>query len=424
MGAWDGLQSLPDAYGLRWIAYHLVEAGRKDDLTRLLLDFNYLQEKLAATDPNALIADYDYLLEDKDLQLVQSALRLSANVLARDPRQLAGQLTGRLLSNTSPNIQALLKQTAERKVWPWLRPLKPSLTAPGGPLIRMLEGHTSRVTALVVTPDDRYVVSSSADHTLRVWDLATGQTKTTLQGHTSRVSAVVATPDGRQVVSRSWDHTLRVWDLATGQTKTTLQGHTSRVWAVAVTPDGRHVVSGSWDHTLRVWDLATGETKTTLQGHTSWVTAVVVTPDGRHVVSGSADHTLRVWDLATGQTKTTLQGHTTTVVLTPDGRHVVSGSADHTLRVWDLESGKEIAAFTGESDFSSCAVASDGRTIIAGESSGRLHFLRLVQADETKPAAAEVQISQPLREQQSSDKPKEGGRWRFWKKLWGRTTPT
>ena len=68
VGAWDGLQSLPDAYGLRWIAYHLVEAGRKDDLTRLLLDFNYLQEKVAATDPNALIADYDYLLEDKDLQ--------------------------------------------------------------------------------------------------------------------------------------------------------------------------------------------------------------------------------------------------------------------------------------------------------------------------------------------------------------------
>jgi len=465
VGTWDGLQKLPDAYAWRWIAYHLVEAARKDDLSRLLLDFNYLQEKLAATDLNALIADYDYLLEDKDLQLVQSALRLSANVLARDPRQLAGQLTGRLLSNTSPGIQALLKQAAERKGWPWLRPLKRSLTAPDGPLIRMLEGHTSRVTAVVVTPDDRYVVSSSADHTLRVWDLATGQTKTTLQGHTSRVSAVVVTPDGRHVVSRSWDNTLRVWDLATGQTKTTLQGHTSRVWAVAVTPDGRHVVSGSADHTLRVWDLATGQTKTTLQGHTtsvwavavtpdgrhvvsgSWdntlrvwdlatgqtkttlqgyTNAVVVTPDGRHVVSGSADHTLRVWDLVTGETKTTLQGHTswvTAVIVTPDGRHVVSGSCDNTLRVWDLESGEVIVSFTGEDEISSCAVASDGRTIIAGESSGRLHFLRLVQADETKPAAAEIKISLPLREQQSTDRPKEDGRWRFWKKLWGRTTP-
>lgn len=62
------------------------------------------------------------------------------------------------------------------------------------------------------------------------------------------------TPDGRHVVSGSNDYTLRVWDLATGETKETLQGHTSSVIAVAVTPDGRHVVSGSYDYTLRVWD--------------------------------------------------------------------------------------------------------------------------------------------------------------------------
>src|SRR5271165_2613313 len=367
---WNALPKLPDAYAWRWVGYHMMKAGRNDDLRRLLLNFNWLQAKLTATDTNAPIADYDYLLEDKDLQLVQSALRLSAHVLARDPRQLAGQLTGRLLSNTSPGIQALLKQAAERKGWPWLRPLKGSLSPPDGPLIRMLEGHTSRVTAVVVTPDDRYAVSGSADHTLRVWDLATGETKTTLQGHTSRVSAVVVTPDGRHVVSRSWDNTLRVWDLATGETKTTLQGHTSRVWAVAVTPNGRQVVSGSADQTLRVWDLATGETKTTLQGHTSRVSAVVVTPDGRHVVSRSWDNTLRVWDLATGETKTTLQGHTSrvwAVAVTPNGRQVVSGSADQTLRVWDLATGETKTTLQGHtSSVRVLAVTRDGRHVVSG----------------------------------------------------------
>ena len=34
---------------------------------------------------------------------------------------------------------------------------------------------------------------------------------------------------------------------------------------------------------------------------------------------------------------------------------------------------------------SSCAFAPDGRTIVAGDESGRVHFLRLVEADETKP---------------------------------------
>ena len=76
------------------------------------------------------------------------------------------------------------------------------------------------------------------------------------------------TPDGRQVVSGSDDKTLRVWDLASGETVRTLSGHTGAVWAVAVTPDGRQAVSGSEDNTLRVWDLASGETVRTLSGHT------------------------------------------------------------------------------------------------------------------------------------------------------------
>jgi len=80
--AWDALAKLPDPYAWRWIAYHLVQAGRKDDLRQLLLNFDYLQAKLAATDANALIADYDYFANEEDFRLIQSAIRLSAYVLA------------------------------------------------------------------------------------------------------------------------------------------------------------------------------------------------------------------------------------------------------------------------------------------------------------------------------------------------------
>jgi hypothetical protein len=43
--------------------------------------------------------------DDADLRLVQSALRLSAHVLAQDKTQLAGQLLGRLLGQEAPDIQ-------------------------------------------------------------------------------------------------------------------------------------------------------------------------------------------------------------------------------------------------------------------------------------------------------------------------------
>jgi WD40 repeat protein len=65
---------------------------------------------------------------------------------------------------------------------------------------------------------------------------------------------------------------------------------------------------------------------------------------------------------------------------------------DRTLRLWDLESGKEIATFTGESGMNSCAIAPDGQTIIAGDALSRVHFVRLVEADETKSPIGDTKI--------------------------------
>jgi len=118
----------------------------------------------------------------------------------------------------------------------------------------------------------------------------------------------------------------------------------------------------------------------TLAGHDGSINAVALTSDGRRAVSASSDKTLKIWDLDGGQEIRTLRGHdegVNAVALTPDQRLAVSASDDRTLKVWDLESGLMIASFAGESFMFSCAVSPDGRTIVAGEASGRVHFLRL-----------------------------------------------
>jgi WD40 repeat protein len=101
----------------------------------------------------------------------------------------------------------------------------------------------------------------------------------------------------------------------------------------------------------------------------------------------------------------TLERHTNSVnavTVTPDGRRAVSASADLTLRLWDLKSGEGIATFAGESGMASYAIASDGQTIVAGESSGRVHFLRLVEADETKPALGDAKTRLLQQKEQAS----------------------
>ena len=60
------------------------------------------------------------------------------------------------------------------------------------------------------------VASASYDRTVRLWDSSTGVTLQTLEGHSSSVTAAVISPDGKLVASTSYERKVRLWDLSTG----------------------------------------------------------------------------------------------------------------------------------------------------------------------------------------------------------------
>jgi len=168
--------------------------------------------------------------------------------------------------------------------------------------------------------------------------------------HDDSVLSVSFSPDGKYVVSASLDHTARVWEAATGK-EIARMTHDDTVYSAAFSPDGRYVVSASLDHTARVWEAVTGK-EIARMTHDSKVYLVAFSPDGKYVVSGSSDKTARVWVAATGKeiARMTHDGLVYPVVFSPDGRYVVSGSYDHTARVWVAATGTEVARITHDSD--------------------------------------------------------------------------
>ena len=92
-----------------------------------------------------------------------------------------------------------------------------------------------------------------------MWDARTGAERLTLTGHTDHVRGCAVAPNGSYIVSASADRTLKVWDTATGTERLTLRGHTDHVRSCVVSPNGRFIISASWDSTLKVWDTTTGQ---------------------------------------------------------------------------------------------------------------------------------------------------------------------
>ena len=102
----------------------------------------------------------------------------------------------------------------------------------------------------------------------------------TMRGHAARVLSVAFHPTGLRLASSSADHTVRLWDMATGTPWKTLAGHREAVHSVAFSPDGLTLASGGADCVIRLWDTATGTLWKTLGGHEKVVHSVAFSPDG------------------------------------------------------------------------------------------------------------------------------------------------
>ncbi|GIJ81766.1 cross-pathway control WD-repeat protein cpc2 [Aspergillus pseudoviridinutans] len=217
-----------------------------------------------------------------------------------------------------------------------------------------LEGHNGWVTSLATSLENpNMLLSGSRDKTLIIWNLtrdeqAYGYPKRSLEGHSHIVSDCVISSDGAYALSASWDKSLRLWELATGETTRTFVGHTNDVLSVSFSADNRQIVSGSRDRTIKLWNTL-GDCKFTItdKGHADWVSCVRFSPNPQNpvIVSAGWDKLVKVWELASCRLQTDHIGHTgyiNTVTISPDGSLCASGGKDGTTMLWDLNESKHL----------------------------------------------------------------------------------
>ena len=257
------------------------------------------------------------------------------------------------------------------RVWslenrPLTSPADPPSSKPSSS--RRLVGHSGPVYALSFSPSiaitepatndnsltttseesqPRYLLSSSADSTIRLWSLDTWTNLVVYRSHQSPVWDVRFCPHGHYFVSCSADRTARLWSTPQIAPLRLFVGHDSDVETVAWHPNGAYVftASGNGDRTVRMWNIVSGTAVRLFTGHTGNVTALACSPKGDVVASADDRGEIILWELPTGRLSKRMRGHGRGGVWSLDwsveSTVLVSGGADGTVRVWDVQSNKD-----------------------------------------------------------------------------------
>jgi len=282
-----------------------------------------------------------------------------------------------------------------------------------GRCVRSFEGHTRNVNSVIFSPDGQYLLSGSADNTLKLWEIETGCCVRTFKGHTSGVNSVVFSPDGRYALSAShW--TLRLWDIATGRCLRTFA--TKKVNSVCLSPDGHYGVSGGEGLTL--WSVNGTKTPYVASMMLCQVQSAEVMLSARQIYEQELAQARLAWEqgdaLAATQhirkarsqsgysrdkeafnvwaklylclprqaflgawERATFTGHTSyvnSVVFSSDSQLALSGSSDNTLKLWDVATGRCLRTFEEyfQGKVSSVCLSLDGGYVLSGSYEGTL----------------------------------------------------
>ena len=132
-------------------------------------------------------------------------------------------------------------------------------------------------------------------------------------GHTSKVTAVIFSPDGKTLALAGSDKAIKLWAWRSGNLLCTLPNQIETVPTIALSSDGKILGSTSKDNSIKQLDISrlapdsdpSGNLScafplTTFSGHTDSVTAMTFRPDGQSFISTSRDNTLKIWDTSSG----------------------------------------------------------------------------------------------------------------------------
>ncbi len=257
----------------------------------------------------------------------------------------------------------------------------------------VLRGHTEEVMDVAYSPDGKYIASASQDHTVRLWDVKTGECLQVFEGHDDIVSCVIFSPDGEQVISGSYDSTIRIWDVETGRCLDTLNDDLAGIGGLMFCSDRNTLISylleGTYDIVL--WDYANRECirKISCDGGRT-----IVNPDGKlyaYVSFGSDIYTWHICDVETGEEISCLRGlkDWSQIAFSHDGKTIVTGGElyDNIICIWDVASGECLYKTDNidESTIYSIEFSPDDKTILAaygGHSYGNQNVIRIWRKDD------------------------------------------
>jgi WD40 repeat protein len=235
------------------------------------------------------------------------------------------------------------------------------------------------------TPDGKLLVTSDAEQTIKIWNVASGKLLRSFGGGLPEPSVLAISPDGKYfatfalkrvqgaaLVGAAVPEKIRIWDIASGKLTREIawgdEGCLLHQLLLQFAPDNQSIIAVDEPCRVRVdicrWRIKDGEQigRWSIPGPNIDARAIAIDPSGRTLALGNYFGIVRLFDLATGKEKTSTEFHASTIeclAFASAGDELWTTGADATFRRWEAASGKPIGSWRLSESANAFQIAKD-----------------------------------------------------------------
>ena len=161
--------------------------------------------------------------------------------------ELEGHTKSALSVSYSPDSKWIASGSLDKSIIIW--------DADSGKQVKQFTGHGGNIYDIDFVPGkEGYLLSASLDKTLRLWAVHADKSVKTYIGHDEGIVSIDITRDGLHMVSGSYDESIKIWEIATGNTVFTFDAG-APVNSVSVSPDRTMLAAALQNDEIKVWSL-------------------------------------------------------------------------------------------------------------------------------------------------------------------------
>ena len=161
---------------------------------------------------------------------------------------------------------------------------------------RTIVTHSTRVRAITISNDGKYIYGGTDDGQLIRWTIDNGDARLIYNNNGESINAITLNSTGTRIAIGDKSGNIIIIDPISTRKLAQRKGHNARIQDIAYSPDNSQLATSSYDGTIRIWNATKlSEAPVVITEHESWALAIAFSPDGRTLISSNYDGKIYFW---------------------------------------------------------------------------------------------------------------------------------